>query len=162
MTQITFGYSDSEDRVWLSSSDGARFWLTRRLLAGLLRPVCDVLEKTVPGGDIPNALPPGQRIALEHEEAMADSPEGQPAIERNKETRVAGTPPSRPPVLVTSITFQANGKRCALIVTAGAEPTRVELNRMELHRLLAALHKTTISAGWSLSGLPDWLAAQRP
>ena len=161
MSQITFGYSDSEDRIWLSHSDGTRFWLTRRLFSGLLRPMCDILEKTVPGGDIPHALPAGQRIALEHEEALSDSPEGQPALEKNKETRGAGTAPAQPPILVTSITFQADDRHCALTITAAREPTRIELNRVDCHRLLAAMHQTGVAAGWGLTGLPDWLADQK-
>lgn len=159
MTQLTFGYSDSEDRVWLSSSDGSRYWLTRRLLAGLLGPVCELLERTVPGGEIPNALPAARRIALEHEEALADSPEGRPALALNQESRGTGMAPLRPPALVSSITFEAQAQRCALIVTAGREPARIDLNRMDFHRLLAALHRVTATAGWGLAGLPDWLTA---
>ncbi|MFA5081768.1 MAG: hypothetical protein WC474_04380 [Hydrogenophilaceae bacterium] len=161
MTQVTFGYSDSEDRIWLSSSAGARFWLTRRLLSGLLRPMCEILEKSVPGGDIPNALPAGQRIALEHGEALADSPEGLPALAKNKETRSAGAAAAQPPILVTSITFQADSRHCALIITAGHEPTRIDTNRMDLHRLLAALYQTATAARWALADLPIWLT-ERP
>jgi len=157
MTQITFGYSDSEDRVWLSSSDGARYWLTRRLLTGLLRPVAELLEKTVPGGDVPHALPAADRIALEHEVALADGPDGQPAMAKNRETRTAGAAPGKPPALVTAITCQADSHRCALIITAGGEPGRIDLNRMDFHRLLTALHRITVTAGWGLAGLPDWL-----
>ncbi len=157
MTEITFGYSDSEDRVWLSSSDGTRFWLTRRLLSGLLGPITELLEKTVPGGDIPNALAPAQRVVLEHEEALADTPEGQPVIEANKETRVAGAPAGRPPALVTSVTVQGDSNRCALILTAGSAPSRIDLNRMDFHRLLTALYQTTVNARWGLGGLPGWL-----
>lgn len=158
MTQYTFGYSDSEDRVWLSGSDGSRYWLTRRLLAGLLGPVCELLERTVPGGDIPNALPAARRIALEHAEALADGPEGQPALALNQPSRSAGTAPSQPPALVNSITCEAHARRCALIITAGRTPARIDLNRMDFHRLLAALHRITVVAGWELAGLPDWLA----
>ncbi|MDD5363857.1 MAG: hypothetical protein PHR30_00845 [Gallionellaceae bacterium] len=161
MTQVTFGYSDSEDRVWLSSSAGVRFWLTRRQLSGLLRPMCEILEKSVPGDDIPNALPASQRIALEHEEALADSPEGQPALEKNKETRSAGTAPVQPPILATGINFQADSRHCALIITAGHEPARIDLSRMDCHRLLAALHQTSVSAGWAVAGLPGWLSGPR-
>ncbi|MDD3528734.1 MAG: hypothetical protein PHS77_02555 [Gallionellaceae bacterium] len=157
MTQFTFGYSDSEDRIWLSSSNGARYWLTRRLLVGLLGPVTSLLEKTVPGGDIPHALPPIQRIALEHEEALADSPDGQPALERNKDTRAAGAPPAQP-VLVTGLTFQANGRRCTLIVNTSHGQSQIKLNRMDFHRLLAALYRISLTAGWQVAGLPDWLA----
>lgn len=158
MTQLTFGYSDSQDRVWLSSTDGARFWLTRRLIKGSIKPVCDLLEQTVPGGEIPNALPAPERVALEHAEAMADSPEGQPALEKNKETRTAGGTPASPPALVTSLTFKVGATRCTLIITAGGAPVSIDLNRMDFHRLLGALGKIIGSAGWDIPGLPDWLA----
>ncbi|TCJ15028.1 hypothetical protein EZJ19_08165 [Parasulfuritortus cantonensis] len=160
MSQITFGYSDSEDRVWLASTGGTRFWLTRRLVNGLLRPTCDLLEKTVPGGDVPNALPASQRIAIEHEESLADSPEGLPAIEKNKETRGAGNAPVKPPALVTIVTVQADASRCAWIVTAAAKPARIEVNRLEFHRLLAALYRTAEAAGWGLANLPGWLTGR--
>lgn len=156
MTQITFGYSDSEDRIWLASSDGSRYWLTRRLLASLIGPVTEVLQKSVPGGEIPHALATAQRVALEHEEALVDSPEGQPAIAKNKETRATGAAPAKPPLLVSSITFQADSERCSLIITA-SEPTRIDVNRMDFHRLLAALHQITVVAQWDLKGLPEWL-----
>lgn len=160
MSQFTFGYSDSEDRIWLASSDGPRYWLTRRLVAGLLPPACELLEKTVPGGDIPHALPAGQRVALEHEEALAESPEGKPALERNVETRQAGSPPP-PPLLASAVTLQASPQRCTLIVAAGTEAGRLEVNRRDFHRLLAALHQVTVRAHWDLGGLPDWLTGPR-
>lgn len=155
MTQFTFGYSDSEDRIWLSSSDGARYWLTRRLLIGLLGPVTGLLEKTVPGDDIPHALPAAQRVALEHGEALADSPDGQPAFERNKETR--GTVAAQAPVLVTGLTCQANNRRCTLIINTGQGQAQIKLNRMDFHRLLGALYRITLTAGWQIAGLPEWL-----
>lgn len=161
MTQITFGYSDSEDRIWLVSSDGARYWLTRRLLAGLLPPVTELLEKTVPGGSIPNALPANQRIRLEHQEAMVDDPDGQPALERNKETRQDGAAPTAPPVLVTSMTIHADESHCGLIISAGAHTARLDLNRLDFHRLLQALYQITVTASWDIGGLPDWLAGFR-
>jgi hypothetical protein len=158
MTQLTFGYSDSEDRIWLSSTDGKRYWLTRRLVKGLLKPVCDLLEKTVPGGGIPNELPPAQRVALEHEEAMADTPEGQPALEKNKETRPAShNGPITPPALITSLTFNASATHCSLIITAGQPPTSIDLNRIDFHRLLGALYKITVTANWDITGQPSWL-----
>ncbi len=156
MTQITFGYSDSEDRVWLSANN-ARYWLTRRLLAGLLPPVCDLMQKTVPGGDIPNALPPEQRIVLEHQESMSANPDGKPALEQNKTTRPEGAAPVLPPILATTVTFQADEQRCVLIVKTGREETKIQLGRIDFHRLLAALKQVVTSCGWGLGGLPDWL-----
>ena len=46
---ITFGYSDSEDRLWirlvLSDQSEARFWLTRRLTENLCQAIAGVIEK---------------------------------------------------------------------------------------------------------------------
>ncbi len=163
MTQITFGYSDTEDRIWLSISTGMRFWLTRRLVAGFLPKVADLLEKTVPGGDIPNALDPGQRIALEHAEAMEDDPEGKPAMELNKETRAPGQPaPSAPPRLLTSLSFSAKGEHCTLILLPDDPKGRITLKRLEFHRLLGALVRSAHGARWQLSGLPGWLRHEPP
>jgi hypothetical protein len=156
MTQITFGYSDSEDRVWLST-EGARYWLTRRLLAGLLPAVCDLMQKTVPGGEIPNALPNEKRIALEHQESMQANPDGKPALEQNAVTRPEGAAPAKPPILANSVTFQADSQRCVLIVKTSREETKIQLGRIDFHRLLAALKQVVTSARWGLTGLPDWL-----
>lgn len=158
MRDITLGYSDSEDRIWLASSDGHRFWLTRRLLLRLLGALAELLERTVPGGDIPNALPAEQRIRLEHAESLANTPEGKPALQLNKAN--PATPPGvtpAPPRLATRITCQADGPRCTLIVEATGVATRFELNRIDFHRLLAAMTSVAHQAHWGLPGLPAWL-----
>jgi hypothetical protein len=160
MTQLTFGYSDSEDRIWLSVSTGRRFWLTRRMVLGFLPKIAELLEKTVPGGDIPNALPAAERVALEYIEALEDDLDGQPAMEMNKETRttaLGSSPPPAPPLLLTSLSASAKGERCSLILQPDAKDGTVSLKRLELHRLLSALIRTATNAGWDLRGLPAWL-----
>lgn len=46
---ITFGYSDSEDRIWvrliLQEGGEARLWLTRRLCIALCRGIIQLIEK---------------------------------------------------------------------------------------------------------------------
>lgn len=159
-TQLTFGYSDSEDRVWLSLSTGRRFWMTRRMALNFLAKAAEMLEKTVPGGDIPNALPASERIALEHGEALEADLDGKPAMEVNKETRSGspdkGTLPS-PPSLLTYLTASAKGDRCSLILIPDAKDGTVHLRRIEFHRLLSALVRTVQGAGWDPRDLPDWL-----
>lgn len=157
MNQITFGYSDSEDRLWLSLSQGEKYWLTRRLLSGFLPQVAELMTSTVPGGEIPNALPTRQRIELEHEEALADSPDGAPALELNKETHEHGEKRSRAPQLANTLTVSAGPMQCELIVIAAGSETRFTLNRLEFHRLLGAIAKVTAHADWRLAGLPAWL-----
>lgn len=163
MTQLTFGYSDSEDRIWLSVSTGRRFWLTRRMVLGFLPKVADLLEKTVPGGDIPNALPAAERVALEYLEALEDGLDGAPAMEMNKETRtraIGDGPPPAPPLLLTSLSASAKGERCSLILQPDSKDGTVSLKRLEFHRLLSALMRTAGGAGWDLRGLPAWLLAK--
>jgi hypothetical protein len=160
MTQLTFGYSDSEDRIWLSVSTGQRFWLTRRMLLGFLPKIAELLQKTVPGGDIPHALPAAERVALEHAEALEDNLDGQPAMTLNKETRTTSlgsgkVPP--PPQLLTSLSASAKGDHCTLILRADDPEGGMKLKRIEFHRILAALVRTARNAGWDLRGIPNWL-----
>lgn len=157
MTELTFGYSDSEDRLWLKSGDGARYWLTRRLLARFVGPTADLLEKTVPGGEVPNALPTSQRIALEHAEAMADTPEGKPAMARNKETQPQGSGTSAPPLLASSLSITADSGRCHLTIVAGGKEGQLNLSRLDFHRFLGAMTLAAQKARWDLPGLPAWL-----
>ena len=153
--QLTFGYSDSEDRIWLSSSEGDKFWLTRRLVSRFLSPVASLMEQTVPGSEVPNALSPACRIGLEHGEAMADSPDGQPAVVRDTETR--NTARSGTPTLVNSLSLSIDPQGCHLSLVAAGQETRMTLNRLDLHRLLGALALMVRNAEWVLS-IPDWLA----
>ena len=48
---ITFGYSDSEDRLWirlvLEDQSDAKFWLTRRLTENLAQTMASLIEKNV-------------------------------------------------------------------------------------------------------------------
>jgi hypothetical protein len=160
MSQITFGYSDSEDRIWLSVSTGRRFWLTRRMVLGFLPKAAELLEKTVPGGDIPNALAASERVALEYIEALEDGLDGAPAMEINKETRssaIGSSPPPAPPLLLTSLSASAKGERCSLILQPDSKDGTVHLKRLEFHRLMSALIRTARGAGWDLRGLPGWM-----
>lgn len=152
--QLTLGYSDSEDRLWLTTSDGTRFWLTRRMLAGFLPQAAILLTKTVPGGDIPNALTPEQRVGLEHGESLADTPSGSPALQHNVDSRAENP---APPQLATSLTLNVSSDHCQFIVRAAGMESRFPLQRLDLHRLLGAMVLTTRHAGWGLADLPNWL-----
>lgn len=48
---ITFGYSDSEDRLWirliLENQSDAKFWLTRRLTENLCQTMAGLIEKNI-------------------------------------------------------------------------------------------------------------------
>jgi len=156
MTQITFGYSDSEDRIWMASSDGHRYWLTRRLLQRFILPAAELLERTVPGGEVPNALPARQRIAIEHAEALADGPGGEPALVHDMETRTLNTSPPTPPQLVNTLRLDANPNLCRLTLVAAGRENVLELSRIDYHRLLGALALTVRNADWGID-LPDWL-----
>jgi hypothetical protein len=160
MTELTFGYSDSEDRIWLSVSTGRKYWLTRRMVLGFLPKAAALLENTVAGDDIPHALPASERVALEHAEALEEGLDGKPALEVNKETR-ANPPGSErapaPPLLITSLSASAKGNTCMLILQPDDKDAALTLKRIEFHRLLNALVRTARNAHWDLRGLPDWL-----
>lgn len=160
MPEITFGYSDSEDRIWISVSACGRFWLTRRMALGFLPKAAELLEKTVAGGDIPNALPAGQRVALEFEEALLEGLDGKPAMAVNKETRtepLGAERPPPPPSLLTSLSISAGGDTCTLVLAPDIPEASIAMKRVEFHRLLGALLRSARNAGWDLRGLPEWM-----
>lgn len=160
MAELTFGFSDSEDRLWLKSSEGATYWLTRRLLARFIGPTAALLAKTVPGSEVPNALPPAQHVALEHAEAVADTPEGQPAMVRNKETRAPDGGAHSPPRLVTGLSVSADAIRCRLSIVAGGRDSLLDMSRLDFHRFLAAMVLAAGKSNWNLPDIPDWLSAE--
>jgi hypothetical protein len=160
MPDITFGYSDSEDRIWISLGSRGRYWLTRRMALGFLPKAAELLEMTVAGGDIPNALPASQRVALEFEAALQDGLDGKPAMAVNKETRTeplgADRPPP-PPSLLTTLSVSARGEAITLVLEPDRPEASITMQRVEFHRLLGALLRSARNAGWDLRGLPEWM-----
>lgn len=155
MAQLTVGYSDSEDRLWLLYSDeGAPLWLTRRLTAGILTHLIDLMVKTCPG-EIPmcSGHTGAARIALEHEMAM----------EMVQERAAGGAPlvvdnvAAKSPRHLNAVTLTVDAQQVRLQCQAPNYQRDVVLNRADTHQLLAAIVKRCVAADWNLRGIPDWL-----
>lgn len=80
VANITFGYSDSEDRIWvrilLTNDSEAKFWLTRRLCESLINALAKLLEEHSP---LKNVFSKNELTTLLHQEyqdinANSDTP----------------------------------------------------------------------------------------
>lgn len=158
MTQLTFGYSDSEDRIWLLFSDnGTQLWLTRRLTSILISHLANRMVITCPGGQMESSLKAETRVALEYEAAH----------ERNFDADglEAVPEPPPPPVTVgqgavhhlTSVSITVHSERVKLEFMAPGFVRGLELTRAETHKLLGALARRSAASDWNLPNLPEWL-----
>lgn len=165
MTQLTFGYSDSEDRIWLLFSDnGTQLWLTRRLTNMLLVHLADRMEKTCPGGEMQGSLRASTRVALEHEaahEPPPDAPEEGDGVAATGQQQ-GPKEPHAPPVpgnihRLSSISMSLRGNLVRFDFIAPGFSRAMDLTRGETHKLLGALTRRAAASEWNLLNLPLWL-----
>ena len=152
---ITLAYSETEDRVWLRSQ-GQMLWLTRRILVRFLSASGKLLEQSVPGGEVPNALPPSHRIQIDHEEALAETPEGSAALKHGKEAPPAAEDAQAVP-LVHTIHITPSQSLWVLTLKSSEVEMQVRLNRRDFHRLLGAMFMAAKRGEWLLAPLPEWM-----
>lgn len=151
MTQLTFGYSDSEDRLWLLFTDeGTQLWLTRRLMGALLTHMVKHITDSVPGAlGVGSSLASNQRVALEHETAgeVWQAP-GQAAT--------ASTPVNATYQLNT-VNVHIDERQVKMEFVAPGYQRSLTLNRADAHQLLRAMAGRCLAADWNLPNLPLWL-----
>lgn len=150
------GYDDIEDRVWLKTGDHPTYWIPRRLLGRFIAKAGSRLETTVPGGSIPNALPPEKRILIDHAEALSDTPEGQPVMPKNRSPSPSKTEAC--PRVTTTMTISAKDTDWQIGLVSADGTVHFSLNRLGLHRFLGALIFAVKQADWGLEGIPQWLS----
>jgi hypothetical protein len=156
MTQLTLGYSDSEDRLWLIfTDDGSQLWLTRRMTLVLLQHLSERMTISCPGAAPDVSLKPEIRVALEfeaaHETEHDPIPQGQPQ---------GGKPEGQPQGsvhVVSSITLKMGSSQVQLMTNAPGYQRTLCMSRAEAHRMLGALARRSQSAGWNMPNLPAWL-----
>jgi hypothetical protein len=151
---LTLGYNKKQDRIWLKAGDKL-YWLTRRLVRQLIGPTAEILEKTVPGGEIPNAFPASERVRIDHGEAIGESLDGAPGIRSNVE-RLAEDDLMRGALLI-SLSLSLKDHQWRLELKDHSQTTTFNLNRLDMHRLLGALMHVIREAKWDLSEIPQWL-----
>ncbi len=158
MTQLTFGYSDSEDRIWLRySDDEGLLWMTRRLANGFLRHLVELMTVSCPGAgeNAGPSLDAGKRLELEHETANEILDE---------QAAASGGPPT-PPVMqavaashrLTSIKLSVDANRVSIEFVAPNYQRPTQMSRAEAHALLKALAHRCQTAGWNLTTIPAWI-----
>jgi hypothetical protein len=156
---VVFGYSDSDDRMWVRIGDGPLlWWITRRLALRMIGQWAALVERTVPaeaGAGSPAAPPAAdertRRAALEHRGALAPQvlPAGSPAAE----------PPAPPgtSALLYGAEIGVAGDKMRFVLRSAGNRQAFETPRGDAHRLLAAFVSRCRRNGWLDSPLPEWL-----
>ena len=159
MTQLTFGYSDSEDRMWLRmSSCSSQIWLTRRLCAAVITHLIEAMRASCASGLAPcNSLAPDQRLALEHETANEFTAE--PGTHDDATSKPL--PAADSSHLLSAVNLSVDARQVRLAFIAPGLNQKLSLSRAESHHLLSALAGRCAAAHWNLPGLPHWLQAEQ-
>lgn len=159
MTQLTLGYSDSEDRLWLIfPEDGTQLWLTRRMTQVLLQHLARQMTASCPGAAPTISLKPEVRIALEFEAAheAEHDPVPQQAGKSSGSNGGAGGNAGTAHV-ISAITLKMNASQVRLEASAPGYCRVLGMTRAEAHRMLGALARRSKAAGWNITDLPPWL-----
>lgn len=158
MTQMTIGYSDSEDRLWLLlSDDETQFWLSRRFCAGLIRYLEQLLTASCPTSALSSQLDAKTRVAIEHQTAqdiLADQRSG--AAGKAAAPESAPTLGQRRSELITSVNLTARADKVEVELNTPGHSRLLHLTRAEAHLFLSALWQRGKGANWNLSG-PEWI-----
>jgi len=156
---VVFGYSDSDDRMWVRIGDGPLlWWITRRLALRMIGQWAALVERTVPaeaGAGSPAApLAAAERArqaALEHRGALVPPPS--PASH-------AAAEPQAPPgtsALLYGVEIAVKGEKMRFSLRSAEHRQAFETPRGDAHRLLAAFVSRCRRNGWLDSPLPEWL-----
>ncbi len=166
MTELTMGYSDSEDRLWLVLSDNdSQFWLSRRFCANLLTGLASELSISCAGLVYGPQTDPDLRVALEHETAHEHAAQlRQDALEQPPESQTAqanadSAPRTRVARLLTSIKITTTSSHVQMDLITSQVSRSLHLNRAEAHQVLSSLWLHSQAAGWGLT-VPSWV--QKP
>ncbi|MDO5691714.1 MAG: hypothetical protein Q4G70_04430 [Pseudomonadota bacterium] len=155
----TFGYSATEDRIWLSCDAWPqRVWFPRRLVRGILRITIAQLEAQAGGAQADDERPPSERIAAAHDASLNKPRPGERgrALQMGRED--ANAPALQTAVLCTRFVLERPGEHFDLVFHTPAGQRRLRLSRTGLHRWLHALHMVLQGSDWAdWPAAPDWL-----
>ena len=157
MTTTTFGYSATQDRIWMRAHEvDVTVWLTRRMVLSVLGPMLTAFEVSTPGEQ--GGAAPKARAAIEHHLALHEAAPGQspPQIRAGREVHA--------PVndamdgLCLRISSRVNGQGVVLQFETSAAPLVLSLSRKGMHLWYRGLAMVIRQAQWNLpGGLPPWL-----
>lgn len=159
MTTTTFGYSTTQDRIWMRVHDqDITIWFTRRMVRSIVGPMLKVFEDSTPGQQ--GGAAPRARASIEHQLSLHEAAPGQrPAqIRAGHELPSASSDPQES--LCTRITTQASAQTVNLSFETGAGPLVLHLSRKGMHLWYRGLAMVLRQAQWDLpDALPEWLQA---
>ncbi len=159
MTTTTFGYSSSQDRIWMRVHESDHtIWFTRRMVRSMVGPMLKVFEDSTPGHQ--GGAAPRARASIEHQLSLHEAAPGQrPAqIRAGREQPSAQNDPQES--LCTQITTQATAQTVNLNFETEAGPLVLKLSRKGMHLWYRGLAMVLKQASWDLPDpLPEWLQA---
>lgn len=153
---VTFGYSDSEDRLWirlqLQGHTEARLWLTRRLCLAACQGIAQLIEKnTLPEASIDEKNQYLKKEFFEISKATWD-----PSPEPPKPSTDQPAPITRPS-LCQSISIDAGNKWALRFKESTQISYELPLDRSLMQKILLALLKQAHRAGWHIPISQTWI-----
>lgn len=157
-SQLTFAYSEPEDRLTLLARDAAggavHVLLTRRLTERLINGLAQLLEQSSPLAQTAPADLRSDIILMEHQDALFGKGRAQ------AESVEAAEPATPVPLtqLVLTIDVEVRPRTFEIGMRAGETALiRLSLDRHSVHRLVEALGQRAEAAGWNLVLGAAWL-----
>jgi hypothetical protein len=162
VTTIRMGFLDTEDRLLVDFVCPDRVFsmlVTRRITRRMIRGLAQILATP---NEMMSRVPTTHKIDMliwEHLSAL--QPNGNSAAPDDSGEAAAALPdPVRPPMpwpLLTKVDINSHPQMFRLRFEASEQSVNLEMNRGELHRLLAHLRQLARHAEWDLDAEVGWL-----
>jgi len=177
--KVSFGYSDSDDRMWIrAGGSGPLWWVTRRMALRLVSEWAALLERSVPAergepgveganessggpvvaeaeGDVDAAARARRERLLEEHRSALGRP--RPGKEGGDGAAAEAPAPPGPGALVFSVDLAVMEGRIRLVLRSSGQRQAIVAPREDSHRLLAAFVSRCRRNGWLDARLPAWL-----
>lgn len=151
---ITFGYSDSEDRMWarlqlVDTDDEYRVWLTRRLCHNICNALIQLIEKNTAIADKADKHNYLKKEFYESSRSTWDPTPEAPKISANNKSAN---------MYFCNKVEISSGQEWLLKFTSNDNKTcHFKANRVHILKILVALIKQTKTAHWNLDIPSTWL-----
>lgn len=159
VTTTTFGYSATQDRIWMRVHEpDAMVWLTRRMVANIAGPVLKAFEASTPGEQGGATAP--MRAAIEHELSLHEAAPGQRLPQIRAGNVSPGEHSGAQERLCTRITTRTGSQVVVITFDTETGPLALRMSRKGTHLWFQGLAMVLRQARWDLpEPLPGWLAA---
>ena len=157
---ITFGYSDTEDRLWVRilNDDGSdkKMWLTRNLCGKICSCLASNLEKTTSIDKEKSKVSAEifDQLASEHQIAVNKMIKA--TVSSRSEESIKSKSPG--PIRLCNSVNISFGKDWTIkfFCTEEENSFQIKTDRQNVHQILSALIKKCEQAGWNIQKLPIW------